>query len=133
MQVSVRGGRAALELVEGIGDEIRETLEREALPITDPLRTAAATYPPEREGQTYVRTYTLQAGWQDAPVQVQFVAGGLTMALENPVPYVSDVQEEPQDPYFVNRWPTLEQIAGEQEPVVAAEIDDALRGLGRGR
>src|SRR5688572_6370219 len=84
------------------------------------IASDAATYPPERSGQRYQRTYTLRDGWLDAePV---FSGGGaeLSATLTNSVPYAADVMGDGvQGVFFADRWRTDQQIADSWEARIA--------------
>lgn len=127
VEISTAGLEEAIGQLQDLPHDLRNALADRADEIVEDLRAALATYPEEREGQRYVRTYTLQSGWEDTFVQVTYTSDGLTLSLINPVDYTGDVQVEPQKAFFVGRWPSTDTIAAQQEPLVAGKVENIVR------
>jgi hypothetical protein len=85
------------------------------------LVAALSVYPPPRG--TYVRTYRLRRGWQQAPTRID--AEGV--AFTNPVPYASFVQGDRQAWMHVGRWEPARVIVERHAAALQALYEQGLR------
>lgn len=108
-----------------LGNAIQPTLRTVSGQARRILIDALSEYPAERDGQTYVRTYKLQRGWQRATPLDQ----GRGFQLINSVPYVGLVQGDDQAWMHKDRWTTASQIAHDHEEEVMALYEDAIEEL----
>lgn len=100
----------------------------------DFLRSPLREYAPERARQTYVRTFNLQGGWDDAVMTFQATAGEFTATLENPTSYGPFVQGDPADfPHqaaaFVDRWRPTSDILTDNEGTIVGYFDAATERI----
>ena len=97
------------------------------------VRKKLQEYPPERAGQTYVRTGDLGQGWADAPITSAATVAGFSETLSNDVAYAPFVQRDPQfgDPHqawmHVGRWTTDAQILQAAAPEIGADFTAAIQ------
>jgi hypothetical protein len=109
-----------------------EALSRIPGKLGDAFRNASAqgrrllvgeltTEPPERPGQTYVRTGEQSRGWQRATP----IAGGAGFQLINTSTHARWTQGTPQAWMHVGRWRTASQIAHELEEEILALFEQA--------
>ncbi len=98
------------------------------------VRSKLREYPPERPGQTYVRTGDLGQGWADAPVSSSSSGFGLTDTLSNEaVEYAPFVQRDPQfgDPHQAwmhrDRWSTDAQILEASAQEIGRDFTAAIQ------
>jgi hypothetical protein len=111
----------ALERVENLISQLAEPTEE----VLEYLRQKMATYPPPPAGSTYVRTMTLQGGWQSL-----VLAGNRLGVLSNPVSYGPYVQgAEDQAAVHQGRWQTDEQVAEDETAVVLRIYDQYCQEL----
>ena len=97
--------RTADEVPVTTGHEIRKVMERS--------KRVLVQQPPQRPGQTYVRTQTLVSGWKVTNVQSPYVGHG----LQNYTPYTQWVTGnefgQMQAWMHVNRWPVFREVVEE--------------------
>lgn len=94
--------------------------------LTQDVRPEAQDYPPERPGQTYVRTYTLRDGWSRPPV-LQATPNGLEGRLGNETKYGPYVQgHDTQAWMHRGRWQTNLSILRKLEPRIANRFKRAI-------
>src|SRR5689334_18870068 len=75
----------------------QEEMEAASHEAIDYIKSPLREYGPESPTQTYVRSYTLQAGTDDAQLQYQDTGDGFSAKIENPVAYGPYVQGDPDD------------------------------------
>lgn len=116
-----------IQRLNTIGGTLQRGLARDARQISEPLVTQAAIYPPERDGQRYVRTNTLHDGWETSSSVVITTGDGLTIRHTNPVDYAPDVQGVGiQGLFFEGRWDDLGVVARKATPAVADQVGASL-------
>ena len=118
---------AALADYGAIRDDEYEQAARDAMEF---LRSPLREYAPERAGSRYIRTMTLQGGWDDAQMQFAATLEGFTARLENPTPYGPYVQggadDDPhQAAIFNGFWNTDDQIVSDNEGEITQYFEQA--------
>jgi hypothetical protein len=80
------------------------------------------TYPPERSGQTYERTFDLGASWD-------ITGGGLDWRIASEgVDYNVLVQDEDEQAWMhAGRWTTYQQVAEEGEKRIGTDVEKRLK------
>lgn len=90
------------------------------------------TYPPERAGQRYVRSFRLRDSWQRERARRQ--GGAVVAAAANATPYAKwVVGTQDQAAVHQGRWRTQRRIAEENTPRVRLALLKALARRWRGR
>jgi hypothetical protein len=117
-------------------DEIIEQVTNAQEQSIVDMKKDLMAYPSQRRGSTYIRTYTLRHGWEDAPVISVPTMQGLTptkiTSIENPVPYAGWVQvRSTQKVWNRYRWTTVEDVIERHSPMVIDKIVNVLTILSR--
>lgn len=112
-------------------DDEMEAASRKAL---DLLRSPLREYPPEREGQTYIRTFDLQGGWESASISYASNQAEWSATASNPIAYGPFVQGDPdQNPHqagmHVGRWNTTQATVDDNQHELVAEFEAALQKI----
>lgn len=132
--VELIGVDALMRQLADYPDIAAEEYEAAAQEGMDFLRSSLREYGPETPIQTYVRTYVLQGGWDDA--QMTFVArsDGFDATMGNPTMYGPYVQGDPDmEPHqalaFVDRWKPTSTILTDNEADVVDRFDAATERI----
>lgn len=103
----------AADIANGLlrtADEVPVTTGHEIRKVMDKSKRVLVQQPPQRPGQTYVRTQRLVSGWEVTNVESPFVGHG----LQNYTPYTKWVTGnefgQMQAWMHVNRWPVLRDV-----------------------
>lgn len=126
MTVTIRGFDAMLrDLRAGVAVADREVAAAVAS-VLDEAKERAADYPPERSGQTYIRTGDLGSAWATAQPLTARSGHTVTMRVQNLTPYSGYVQDAAdQAAIHQGRWDTTAQILRDLEPLSEREIERA--------
>lgn len=93
----------------------------------------AKRYPPERQGQSYKRTFRFKRGWRITPAR--FVGGSLQVRIENRTPYgpqvVGDSRGQGQSGWHVGRWYVWRDLASSKDFARGAQaiINRSISGI----
>lgn len=115
---------------------MRETATANEQSIANIKRDLMA-YPEQSMTSRYVRTYTLQHGWSDAPITtvntMDGVLGAKVTNVTNPVPYTSWVQQRAtQARWNRGRWRTVEDAVEKFAPAILDRVITALTVFSNG-
>lgn len=121
--------RALDDFPQIFNEEMKESSDQALGYLKSPLEE----YPPERSGQTYVRTFLLREGWITSSIDYQVVSSGFIATATNSTPYGPYVQGDPSSyPHQAwmhqDRWSTTQAIVDDNE---LALIDRFSEGLDR--
>ena len=128
--IQLSGAPALLALLDqypAIRDEEYEQAARDALEF---LRSPLREYPPARSGSTYVRTMTLQGGWENAVPTFAPRGDGFDARLENPTvygPYVQGGADDDPHQAAVHQgyWNTDDAIVDDNRAEIEQFFSDA--------
>jgi len=111
--------------IKRLGSGIQPILRTVSAQARRILIAAFTTEPPERPGQTYVRTGAQSRGWQRAAPIDQ----GRGFQLVNPVEHTQWTQGDHQAWMHVGRWQKASEIAHEHEEEILALYESAIEEL----
>lgn len=95
-------------------------LESELEAAADEILPDLKTYPPERPGQKYVRTFELRDTWRKS--EAQRVVSAVSVNITNPTEYGPFVQGDDQAEVHRGRWSTVKKIADDRRGAVRARV-----------
>lgn len=129
--VEIKGLSELLHALEDYPKIFAEEMRDASELALDDLKSPLEEYPPEREGQTYVRTFQLQERWHAAQIDFQQTPEGFTATATNDTPYGPYVQGDPnQNPHQAwmheDRWNTTQATLDDNESLVVGRFDEAL-------
>jgi len=132
MTVEVRG-LDALQRKFNMSDKVVKREAADAMESSvDVIWRDAASYtqtkPPQRPGQTYVRTCTMAKTMSS---EVKQFAGGVKGYVRGGVEYAKYVRGDPQAWMHAGRWRTLKKIAKEHMGEIEGFFAKAMRNLAR--
>lgn len=123
--IGVTGATLVRTGLEDLANEIpkigRDQIYRSIIAARDEIKT----YPPERPGQRYVRTYRLQAGW------VVTAHGSIGYRLQNDVPYtivvVGNAYGQGQAEVHAGTWKLVRDVTDNHVRTLKDDIQDHIR------
>ena len=120
----------------GLADVIMEETARAQEESIRFMKLDLMAYPSPRATSTYVRTYALRHGWEDAPVVSEVSSDGLyptrVTNIENPVSYAGWVQRRSmQTRWNRYRWTTVEDVIERHSPMLIDKVIQFLTVVSR--
>lgn len=111
----------------GLPDVFMEEAARAQQESIVSMKTDLMVYPSPRSTSTYIRTYELRHGWENATVDVVPSMDGIyptrVTSIENPVPYAGWVQRRStQTRWNRYRWTTVEDVIERHSPMLIDKV-----------
>lgn len=133
--VEIQGMAELLHALDGWEALRDEAMAEAAQAAYAELKSALREYGPESPVQTYVRTFRLQAGWDESEMHYESQgSAGFEARATNPTSYGPYVQGGPNDtPHqaraFEDRWATDQQHLDDNTTEILAQFDHALQQI----